>query len=234
MFQHQSAPPSAQTAAYRGGCLPGLIIPPLSVIVIGILMALLTCGSSTSSNSNESRFLGENPLTNHQENDQNLSTIFTSEIQWWSDKIVAWANDYDLDPHLIATVMQIESCGDPHALSRAGAIGLFQVMPYHFESTENPYSPNTNAHRGLNYLSKSLSAAYGNIRLTLAGYNGGISVIARPETEWATETQRYVYWGANIFFDAGQGKTQSETLQEWLEAGGSSLCNQAHKRLNLP
>ena len=40
-----------------------------------------------------------------------------------------------LDPDIIATIIQIESCGNPAARSTAGAQGLFQVMPFHFEET---------------------------------------------------------------------------------------------------
>ncbi len=94
-----------------------------------------------------------------------------------------WANAAGVEPNLAATVMQIESCGDPRATSRSGATSLFQVMPFHFKFGENPYDPETNALRGMNYLSRSLQAGGGNARLALAGYNGGIGVISR--SEWA-------------------------------------------------
>ena len=60
-----------------------------------------------------------------------IASFFTPEIQYWESNILAWAEEKGLDPNLVATVMQIESCGDPLAESPAGAIGLFQVMPYH-------------------------------------------------------------------------------------------------------
>ena len=101
--------------------------------------------------------------------------------------------------------MQIESCGDPRATSRAGAMGLFQVMPYHFMAGENPYQPDTNALRGLGYLKRSLDTAGGNARLALAGYNGGIGVINRGEWTWAAETARYVKYGFPIYEDARSG-----------------------------
>ena len=85
-----------------------------------------------------------------------ISPIFTAEVQYWSTSILTWAAAAGLDPNLAATVMQIESCGDPLARSRAGAIGLFQVMPYHFAPGEYPYNPDTNALRGLDYLRRSL------------------------------------------------------------------------------
>jgi soluble lytic murein transglycosylase-like protein len=130
--------------------------------------------------------------------------------------------------------MQIESCGDPRATSRAGAIGLFQVMPYHFVAGENPYAPDTNALRGLGYLKRSLDAAGGNARLALAGYNGGIGVISRGEWGWAAETARYVKYGFPIYEDARSGVTTSASLNEWYGRYGASLCRQAAQRLGLP
>jgi soluble lytic murein transglycosylase-like protein len=162
-----------------------------------------------------------------------LSPIFTPEVQYWADDIVRWANASSLDPNLAAVVMQIESCGDPSARSGAGAMGLFQVMPFHFQAGENPYNPNTNALRGLNYLSRSLDASNGNARLALAGYNGGIGVVSRSESTWHAQTQRYVRFGAPIYEDAKSGAATSSALDEWYRKYGAGLCRQASQRLGL-
>ena len=67
------------------------------------------------------------------------------QVQYWSTSLSRWAAAAGLDPNMAAVVMQIESCGDPSATSRSGAIGLFQVMPYHFSASDEPYDPDTNA-----------------------------------------------------------------------------------------
>ena len=67
--------------------------------------------------------------------------LFTPEIQWWGERLSAGRAQFGLDPNLAATVMQIESCGDPRALSSAGAMGLFQVMPFHFFPPTTPSTP---------------------------------------------------------------------------------------------
>ncbi len=72
---------------------------------------------------------------------EQLSPLFTPQVLRWSDRILGWASDHDLDPNLVATVMQIESCGHPGVASSAGAIGLFQVMPFHFEAGEDSSNP---------------------------------------------------------------------------------------------
>lgn len=163
-----------------------------------------------------------------------ISPIFTKEVQHWGNDIVRWAKAASIDPNLAATIMQIESCGDPHATSRSGAIGLFQVMPFHFRFGDNPYNPETNALRGLGYLVRSLGEAAGNPRLALAGYNGGVGVIARTEWLWPSETKRYVYYGAPIYEDARSGATSSAMLTEWYQKYGVSLCRQAAQRLGIP
>lgn len=156
-----------------------------------------------------------------------LSTVFTPEIQYWAPLIQAWAAVYQIDPNLIATVMQIESCGDPEVSSPAGAQGLFQVMPFHFETGEDMLDVQTNAKRGLEYLTGSLDRADGHAGLAMAGYNGGHGVINRGWAGWTAETRRYYYWGARIYAEAVSGMTSSPTLQEWLGVGGQALCTRA-------
>ncbi len=166
-----------------------------------------------------------------QARDDRLSPIFTPEVRRWEADILRWASMYALDPDLVATVMQIESCGHPDVRSSAGAIGLFQVMPYHFPPGEDPFDPDTNAKRGLVYLSSGLQLAGGQVELALAGYNGGHSVIAKAPSDWSAETRRYFTWGSGILADIASGSAESASLQSWLEAGGSNLCRRAAQAL---
>lgn len=152
---------------------------------------------------------------------------FTPEVRRWTESIHRWSGSYELPPVLVAIVMQIESCGDSRALSPAGARGLFQVMPYHFEKEENGFDPEVNAHRGLAYLHRALELGGGRIDLALAGYNGGHGQIGRDPSSWPEETRRYVYWGTGIWEDLEAGGSQSSTLAAWLEAGGARLCQAA-------
>lgn len=160
-----------------------------------------------------------------------LSPVFTPEVQHWASKITTWAAGYQLDPALVATVMQIESCGNPKVLSPSGAQGLFQVMPYHFATGDDMLDPDTNAAQGLAYLSLGLQRAGGNAGLALAGYNGGHSLIGLASSLWPAQAQRYWYWGTGIYKDALSGQPSSPRLQEWLAAGGASLCARAAQQL---
>jgi len=160
-----------------------------------------------------------------------ISPVFTPQIRTWSAEISHWAVEFDLDPNLIALVMQIESCGHPRVHSSAGALGLFQVMPFHFKEGEDPLDPQTNAMRGLSYLARSLDLSNGQIDLALAGYNGGHGVIDRDPNTWAPETRRYVQWGTGILEDISKGELRSAQLDAWLAAGGANLCRRASAEL---
>ena len=227
-------PRARSTNAYRqtaaipqeegSGCLSGFTLVPLTVIFISAIL-----GSFALKTNPIPSVVDLPPVTT-----TNISPIFRIEILHWADSISKWAAASQLDPNLVATIMQIESCGDPRAISSAGAMGLFQVMPFHFSAIDNPYSPDTNAIRGLAYLAKSLQTGGGNARLALAGYNGGIGLIGRSEWSWPAQTKRYVQYGAPIYEDARSGLASSPALNEWYEKYGVSLCRQAHQRLGIP
>lgn len=160
-----------------------------------------------------------------------LAPFFSPSVHRWQPLIERSADDSGLPSALIATVMQIESCGDPAARSSAGALGLMQVMPYHFNLSHDPLDPTVNLAVGVNYLRGAFHKAEGDITRTLAGYNGGHAVIDRNQADWPAETQRYVMWGTGIYADATQGAATSLTLDRWLAAGGQSLCRTAEARL---
>ncbi len=165
-----------------------------------------------------------------------MGKVFTPEVQHWATQIVTWSRQYGVDANILATVIQLESCGDFAAGSGAGAQGLFQVMPFHFAQGEDMHDPATNAKRGIEYLKGGLEKAGGHVGLALAGYNGGWGVINQGWSQWYTETKVYYLWGSQLYLDAITGKTtaQSAALQNWLTSGGSRLCAQAAARLATP
>jgi soluble lytic murein transglycosylase-like protein len=219
-------PEIRQTAAALNGsgCLSLYSLPLFSILLIACLITALALNAPPPTHAAADPKPGDS---------YRISSIFTPEVQYWSDDILKWANASSLDANLVAVVMQIESCGNPFARSGAGAMGLFQVMPFHFRHGENPYDTNTNALRGLDYLSRSLETSRGNIRLALAGYNGGIGIIARGEWTWSTQTLRYVYYGAPIYEDARSGAASSPKLEEWHRKYGAGLCQQASQQLGI-
>jgi soluble lytic murein transglycosylase-like protein len=216
--------------AARIRALPGIVL--LAVVVIVLLpqmlsMTLGAAGRAVSSIPNMMSRVSGNFAPSA------VAPLFTPQVDYWSEEIRRWATQYNLDPNLLATVMQIESCGHDTVGSSAGAQGLFQVMPFHFQTGENMLDPDTNAMRGANFLNECLGYANGDPGLAMACYNGGPSVINRSFGNWAAETQRYYTWGTAIYLDAQQNKAVSQPLNDWLNAGGQSLCTRASDRLGL-
>lgn len=199
-------------------------------VMAALIVLLLRGGIATVASAGEQEALLQARLQRDR-----IAPVFTPEVQFWSPWIIRWAREYGVDPDILATVIQIESCGHYLVSSPAGAQGLFQVMPFHFAEGENMLDPETNARRGIAYLIGSLQRADGHIGLALAGYNGGWGVIPRGWGRWATETRNYYRWGSLIYMDALAGKTteESEALQSWLRAGGINLCRRAAEVLAL-
>ncbi|WP_094462461.1 lytic transglycosylase domain-containing protein [Pannonibacter phragmitetus] len=86
---------------------------------------------------------------------------------------------FELPEHWIAAVLQAESAGDPRAVSRAGAMGLMQVMPDTWAELRarhrlgsDPFDTRDNIHAGAAYLREMLDR-YGNVGAMLAAYNAG-------------------------------------------------------------
>lgn len=221
-----SAPPSALKGALVR-YLPGWIIIGFVLVILlpNALSATLNAANRVITRLPES--VGIAPSYG------SIAPMFTASVAFWEASISRWAAQYDLDPNLLATVMQIESCGDATVSSSAGAQGLFQVMPFHFATGENQLDPDTNAMRGANFLNECLRWSSGDTGLAMACYNGGPSVVSRSFESWAAETQRYYRWGTTIYSDARQNVSRSASLDNWLNAGGSSLCRRAANSLGI-
>ena len=114
----------------------------------------------------------------------------------------AAASRYNLDPALVHAVIKAESDYDPKCHSRAGAMGLMQLMPETCSDygITDPYDATQNIMGGCRELREHLDQFGGNTELALAAYNAGPNAVRRhggiPPYR---ETQAYVprvmgYW----------------------------------------
>ncbi len=109
--------------------------------------------------------------------------------------ISRYSRRHQLHPALIRAVIKAESGFDPMAVSRAGAIGLMQLMPQTAVRLEvrDLYDPEDNIGGGTKYLRQLLDRFRGNLPLALAAYNSGEHTVDRyrglPPID---ETRQYV------------------------------------------
>jgi soluble lytic murein transglycosylase-like protein len=100
---------------------------------------------------------------------------------------------FGIEAAIIKAVSFAESNFRPNAVSKAGAMGLMQLMPYTAEAlgVDNPFDPWQNIDGGARLLAQNLDLYGGNALLAIAAYNcgrGGID--SRGLTDLADPYQR--------------------------------------------
>ncbi len=118
------------------------------------------------------------------EEDQHQKALLNYPVAY-TELIKQYADQYQLDPYLVQSIIRCESSNKPDAVSKVGAVGLMQIMPDtgewigHKIDPELAYSldmladPATNIEYGCWYL-KFLSDRFdGDVMEIIAAYNAG-------------------------------------------------------------
>jgi soluble lytic murein transglycosylase-like protein len=95
--------------------------------------------------------------------------------------VARYAREYRLSPALLMAVMKAESGFNPIVISKAGAVGLMQLIPETAirHGVRNLYDTEDNIAGGARHLRYLLDRFHGNIRLALAAYNAGEQKVDR-------------------------------------------------------
>jgi soluble lytic murein transglycosylase-like protein len=103
------------------------------------------------------------------------------------------AGRYGLNAALIKAICFAESNFRPNAVSRSGAMGLMQLMPYTAEAlgVADPFDPEQNIDGGARFLAQMLDRFGGDALLAIAAYNCGPNgVDSRGVTDLSDPYQR--------------------------------------------
>ena len=121
---------------------------------------------------------------------------FTQNQKKFSSTIDYYASQYGLPRSLLHAVITAESAYDPNAISRAGAVGLMQLMPETARryGVNNRRNPSSNVSGGSRYLRDLLNMFNNNLVLALAAYNAGEGAVKRHGNKVPPykETRNYV------------------------------------------
>ena len=120
----------------------------------------------------------------------------------YTELILQYSDEYDLEPSLVAGVIYTESSFNPNATSRVGAKGLMQIMPdtgreiaeklgEPFDEN-NLYDPETSIRYGCFYLRQQLNRFDQNVAVTLAAYNAGPHRASLWISEYGLDSQGHI------------------------------------------
>lgn len=123
----------------------------------------------------------------------------------YTSLIVKYSNQYDIDPYLIASIINIESKYDKDALSNKDARGLMQIGPQTGKwasevleikdyNEDLLFDPETNIKIGTWYIRTLFKEFDENLDLVLAAYNAGSGNVKK----WLND-EKYCSDGSNLY-----------------------------------
>lgn len=165
-----------------------------------------------------------------------LPTRFNPETDFPAlDGIIEkYANQYDLDPSLIRSIIKTESGFNPRAVSPKGARGLMQLMPETAKrlGIKNSFDPEENIHGGIRYFRSLLDTFNNDLVLSLAAYNAGENLVQRlGRVPQIKETRDYIqsvtelYGKSDMNSEAQEDAKRSQTFRFYDDSGILHLTN---------
>ena len=123
-------------------------------------------------------------------------TPLKSDITDLYDHVISEASQtHGVSFSLLKALIKTESDFNPRAVSKAGAIGLMQIMPENIRrlKIKDPFDPKDNVMGGTRYLKQLIHRFEGKLHLALAAYNAGPGVVEKYQRiPPYKETENYV------------------------------------------
>jgi len=100
------------------------------------------------------------------------SEVDHAELNSWVSR---YSDEFGVDPDLVRAVIHAESDYNYMAVSRAGAMGLMQLMPGTADhvGVNDAFDPEANVRGGTKYIAMMLDRFQNNVKLAVAAYNAG-------------------------------------------------------------
>lgn len=104
-----------------------------------------------------------------------------SGASWMTGYVDRFSRANDLPPALVHAIIKAESNGQRTAVSRKGAKGVMQLMPFTSKRlrVNDPFDPIENIEGGIKYIKELLVAFEGNLTNTVAAYNAGPAAVRK-------------------------------------------------------
>jgi soluble lytic murein transglycosylase-like protein len=121
---------------------------------------------------------------------------------WMADYVNRYCRANHLSPALVHAIIKAESDGQRKAVSRKGAKGVMQLMPFTSKrlNVNDPFDPIENIEGGVKYIKELLATFDGNIANAVAAYNAGPAAVKKyggvPPYQ---ETRVYVQRVLNLY-----------------------------------
>lgn len=150
-----------------------------------------------------------------------IETKEVLSIAWMPETVTRWeplineiADQYKIEPNLVAIMMLCESGGNFCAVSPSAALGLLQVLKGNAKGL-NLFAPETNILAGVHYSTLQYNR-FGDWDKAILAYNGGPENVRRGTIP--AKSKLYLEWVKGMWNEASE--ETSPTFQDWFDGKG--------------
>ncbi|HSL92008.1 MAG TPA: transglycosylase SLT domain-containing protein [Candidatus Limnocylindrales bacterium] len=105
----------------------------------------------------------------------------SAATRWMMEYADRYSRAHNLSPALVKAIIRAESNGNRFAISRKGAKGMMQLMPFTSKrlKVNDPFDPVENIEGGVKYIKELLDVFQGNVAHAVAAYNAGPAAVQK-------------------------------------------------------
>lgn len=152
---------------------------------------------------------------------------FTDSVEQWRPEIDAWATAWaesGVTADLIATVIQVSSCGNPaYDDPTSPSAGLFGIESFNVPVGQDIFNWETNAKIAMPIMGQIRNSVSENdIALFFAGWKQR-SAMVKSFGDWSRDTIAF-YWDASPIYAGAKSGDGGMAVREWLNGNGAVVC----------